>query len=571
MDLRVVHAGAQVEARSDARVPITIGVVGHRDIPRDTVDDVVANLRDVIQSYRTQCPNSPILLLSALATGADQLAVQACEGIPDVRIMAMLPMPREDYEDDFAPPGERDQFRRCLDKAWRVIELPGVENDRDASYQECARFISGNSHVLVAVWDGRAPEARGGTADTVYYRIPGLLSLNGSGAARGDGGSRGGQTLHLPSSRSSHGEAPVAIDGMPASDAVMECLPHGHWHAWPGAGSDRSAVALDQLNCALSSADEPSRIAGRPNPVTQHLRDVCDQSAGRDQRSFRRLAASVLTLGAVSLILVGWQQKTSSLWTLLFLGLTIVILGGSWWVMSRLRIKHRFQEERVIAEGARVQDVWLQCDIETYASDHYLQHQSDVGWIRNALQAAWLLDATDPSRAEALERSAGSFSAVEPGREWISGQVDYFAGTASRKGALQRNGGRARLYSTLSALGLGVALLTLLLEVLRAVGVEVGEGITALGQSGWEVGLALAAACTAYAELMAFREVGRRYGLSLALFQSGKAQLAAITGGPCTEEAIQEVRSIVTEVGVEALQETSAWYATTYDRSVRPV
>src|SRR5690242_2419409 len=59
-------------------IPIVVGVVGHRDLPPDTAtrDKLKAAVRKVFEELDEAYPNSPKILLSPLAPGADQLAAE---------------------------------------------------------------------------------------------------------------------------------------------------------------------------------------------------------------------------------------------------------------------------------------------------------------------------------------------------------------------------------------------------------------------------------------------------------------------------------------------------------------
>ena len=70
---------------------------------------------------------------------------------------------------------------------------------------------------------------------------------------------------------------------------------------------------------------------------------------------------------------------------------------------------------------------------------------------------------------------------------------------------------------------------------------------------------------------MAFRDVSRRYVQRIEVFQDGLARLTRVESNLQTDRRRKKIQKIVEEVGTEALQETSRWFATSYDRKVRPV
>ena len=81
--------------------------------------------------------------------------------------------------------------------------------------------------------------------------------------------------------------------------------------------------------------------------------------------------------------------------------------------------------------------------------------------------------------------------------------------------------------------------------------------------------LSISAASAAYSQLMAFREIERQYEISFHIFKQG---LEILESGELLDATKSEyVRSVVTEIGREALQETGTWLALKRDRAVHPI
>ena len=102
-------------------VPLTLGVIGHRDLLPAEVARITEQIRDVIVSYREHYPVTPILVLTSLALGADQLAVAACDGVDNVGIIAVLPFRADEYESDFSGSEELAVFRHLVSRCTRVV------------------------------------------------------------------------------------------------------------------------------------------------------------------------------------------------------------------------------------------------------------------------------------------------------------------------------------------------------------------------------------------------------------------------------------------------------------------
>ncbi len=83
---------------------------------------------------------------------------------------APLPFAQADYETDF--PDTVGTFRDLLGQAAHKLELDGGRgDDTNASYEAVGRYVARNADLLIAIWDGRPGERRGGTGDIVRFAI----------------------------------------------------------------------------------------------------------------------------------------------------------------------------------------------------------------------------------------------------------------------------------------------------------------------------------------------------------------------------------------------------------------
>jgi hypothetical protein len=165
-------------------IPLVVGVTSHRDIAPDQVEGIRQRVRDFFAALKDRFPDLPVVLLSSLAEGGDQLVARealAC----GVRLMAPLPLPPDLYMDDFDDADVRRSFEtlrdqaevvllpRLMDKPRHVIATPGVERDRQ--YATAGVYIASHCHVLLALWDGNDAGGFGGTAQIVSYHLTGTL------------------------------------------------------------------------------------------------------------------------------------------------------------------------------------------------------------------------------------------------------------------------------------------------------------------------------------------------------------------------------------------------------------
>lgn len=158
--------------RRDDLAPLRIGVTGHRVLAQ--TERVEAGIEAAIARIEASHPGRPLVVVSALAEGADRLVAAAVLRRPGARLWAILPLLKSDYVDDFATLDSKEDFLRLLARADEVTELP-AQAGRAEAYAAANDRLLDRIDVLVAVWDGRGVQGRAGTADVVARaRVRGL-------------------------------------------------------------------------------------------------------------------------------------------------------------------------------------------------------------------------------------------------------------------------------------------------------------------------------------------------------------------------------------------------------------
>ena len=180
--MRKVNIDAEMTALNDERkIPLVVGVTGHRDLVTEDLPALKAAVTNELRLLRDRCPDTPALLLSSLAEGADQLCARTAleEGWI---ISAVLPLPLEEYEKDFR--GESLKELRFLLSEFRDVfvvlergKRPAEQSDigmtyRDRRYLEAGMYVADHCHALLALWDGSAGAPDGcGTAEVAEYML----------------------------------------------------------------------------------------------------------------------------------------------------------------------------------------------------------------------------------------------------------------------------------------------------------------------------------------------------------------------------------------------------------------
>lgn len=169
----------------NVRVPILVGVTGHRDPSEATLPALRDAVHEVLTVLRDQTGQGVLYVVTALAEGADQIVADVAVdlGLP---LIAVAPMPFAAYAETIEAPQARKHFGDLWARAALTLELPwiGAERSAEIQYEQLAVFLSRQMHLLLALWDGRddCAEARrrgepnslrGGSAHVVSMRREG--------------------------------------------------------------------------------------------------------------------------------------------------------------------------------------------------------------------------------------------------------------------------------------------------------------------------------------------------------------------------------------------------------------
>src|ERR1700722_902429 len=175
-------------------VSLVIAITGHRDLHPEDVPWFETEIGNIFKDLRLQYSNTPLLLLSGLAEGADRIAVRAAKAV-GVPYIAVFPMPTSLYRQDFTSEASDAEFEEFRSGALRVIELPlaGDCTPEDAAqtgnapnlqYELLGRFLVQYSQILIAIWDQDRAIVQGGTSHVVAMKLGEGLTSDGIAFAR---------------------------------------------------------------------------------------------------------------------------------------------------------------------------------------------------------------------------------------------------------------------------------------------------------------------------------------------------------------------------------------------------
>jgi len=579
-------------------LPLVVGITGHRDICPEDVVSLEKAVTDILTKFQHDYPSTPLTFLSPLAEGADRLAARIALKC-GARLIVPLPMPREDYLQDFQTDESRAEFMELLEQAELHFELHLVhgttENaiksdnvERAHQYAHVGAYIVQHCQILIALWDGVGSSAEGGTAEIVKFMTDGIPNKYDASESPLDP-KKTGPVYHVMTPR-------LCRPDFAGEKYKLEVLyPSGYTSTAAAAEAfEQSRHHIDNYNreTAMLSADKnedlerskgyvlPPEIAKKlPRPQQEMLDNyaVADVLAQYFQSDTLRTLRWLFGLAFVSLFwFVLYGEKRTNL---LLLALAILSPLPMYWINRRAskgdyHAKHL--DYRALAEGLRIQIFWHIAGLREPVAKHYLRKQrSELDWIRDAI-STWNIP------MESVH-SKPDFELVQ--KHWVDDQRNYF-----RKASV-RNQEKVEVYEKwVRNLFLWTAVLTgvLVVVVLAFSNLLAGSEhlrpiehwfVESFGHHFAEEFLkelrdwlmvaivvfpGAAATLDGYSEKLAFAEQAKQYQRMRDLFEGAANQLTQSLQDGSHDQA----HRVIQELGEEALAENGDWVLIHRERDV---
>jgi hypothetical protein len=563
-------SGAADKRANLGALPMVIGITGHRDIRPEDVPMLENAVRQFFEKLTTDYPNTPLMLLSPLAEGADRLTARialAC----GARLIVPLPMPREVYSEDFKTDESKQEFHNLIEQSELHFELHLVHGTTDASiraeggvarthqYAHVGAYIVRHCQILLGLWDGVVSDQEGGTAQIVQFMHRGVPAQYDSTESPLDP-KKTGPVYHIRTPRKSRPD----IEGTPGSGEIL--YPAGFSStAAAEAAFDRSRRRIDDYNrdsmtLAASMKEAVERNKGyvlsadkaAALPVSQ--RGMLDNYAVADTlaqyfqadtlRTLRGLFGFAL-LSLVFFVLFGEYRSYLPL-----LALAMISPLPMYGIHSRAKkgdFHAKHLDYRALAEGLRIQIFWHIAGLREPVAKHYLRKQrSELDWIRDAINT-WNIP---------MESTHGKADFPVVMEHWVDDQRRYF-----RKNA-ERNQEKVDVYDRwVRSLFTWTGALTALLVVLRGVhaaGLFSEDAVNVIQSILMVLVVILpgtAATLDGYAEKLAFAEQAKQYQRMRDLFE-----VAALRFAESLQEGSEDkARLVIQDLGEEALAENGDW------------
>lgn len=402
------------------RLYLNIGVTAHRDLVEADIPRLRAQCRAFFEDLQRAFPALPLRLVSALASGGDQLAAEEAFAL-GIEVMVPLPLPQAEYERDFHDAQALAHFQELLAKA-RQRTLPMASGNtadavrergpaRNRQYAQLGMFVSSRCQILLALWDGEPSDATGGTAQVVGYHLhnamPGFSAADAAPNLLADDESD--LVYHIRCSRrlaSTQGASNPAAAAprwltAEGDTAPGSPMPAQYRHVF-GQMQDfnrdalRHAEAIDREAASLLAHDLPAAA-----PVAAREVDALFGAADWLAVHFRRRVRISMLLthafaAAMGLAFILYSDldtnRTYIAVFLLLFGMSVLIR----WIGKRREWHRKYLDYRGLAEGLRVQMYWRLAGVEpppndSLGYDSFLQKQDvDLSWIRHAMRSTGL-------------------------------------------------------------------------------------------------------------------------------------------------------------------------------------
>ncbi|HEY8585980.1 MAG TPA: hypothetical protein VIL60_04540 [Rhodanobacter sp.] len=551
---------------SIAVTPLVIGVTSHRNIPSHETATIRQRVRGLFAQLQRDFPHLPLVVLSALAEGGDQLVAEEALAT-GARLIAPLPLPRDLYRQDFQDPASGAGFDSLCAQA-HVIDLPllpgstaheiGIHGpQRNRQYGQAGVFIARHCHLLLAIWDGKSSERVGGTAQVVDYFLtgvmPGLIERRHGGRRHLLGGGDERLVCHVVCSRAEPGGAPLpplqptqmlwrTQTEISPPDAPMPADFRSTFESMAEFDNDCRKYDTDIERSATASKSSQAQSGSK-------LFLAADWLAVHFQKRVILAMRIIYTLAAVMAIAFNIYDNLPDQDDFIYVFLMLFASGVLLTAIATRRGWHRkYLDYRALAEGLRVQGYWRRAGISLtddpeFAQDSFLQKQDiELGWTRNVMRSAGLDDPGMPPDQPCQELQ----NVIN---EWVGdsthhGQLEYYktkAAQRSRQHHLTEGLGRASLFA-------GIGISVVLAALAHQLSAEAKNELVVV----MAVFSILAAVREAYAFKKADKELIKQYRFMQRIFAEARKALNKTSDST-------EQRDILRSLGEAALAEHAEW------------
>jgi hypothetical protein len=533
----------------ESKLPYIIGVVGHRNIVEESKEDASNHFEKILKRYKTKYPNTPILVVTSLAEGADQLIAEVAIKVEGVFLGVLIPMSIEKYLETFSSDSAREEFNKFCAKAIfvRDTSIDMVYEDNSDAFRSNTRELSNNADLLIALWDGIASNQVGGTSDTLYYKLKKIhrpknltdVALNQK---------EFGSAIVIPVSRT--GDQTKLVKKVPYSLKPVSLEETSIDEA-----SDLLAVSKHNWNKLKFESQSPSLT------YSEILTKNALSLAEKMRKKFIVALLVILTSSFLTIVAIEIQSRSTS--KIISVATILVALSAFviYQIVTKLEIKDKYHQFQAVAEAGEIQQLWSKVGIPEDVSDYFLTGiNSSFDWMRSLVRTISFLDKSQTINN--MEAETKEFM-----KSWISKQILLRKGDSKVVGRITKNNRLASFIRIITIISIIFSLFIWgYFSISLILGIDSTISTRGLLQSLFVLALAAAATFSSYSYLLALREMVMREEKALYALDNA---LESLSMDLIELPPLIHGREVAKSLGIFFLNETSEWYVRNYDRKVK--
>ena len=534
-----------------AKIPITVGVVGHLDIV--ATEDQRLQIKNFFCDLALKYPNSPVYLFSSIADGADRFVAKIFldlkhdnEKYKD-RFEMIVPTPfnEAEYKKDFDE-DSKQEFEALLKQSKRsfCVDCENEGISRPNRYLKAGKFVADSSIILIALWDGEQGKT-GGTADIVRHKITGDNDNVAESTFEYDG-----TVFIIPSGRvssstgiSQGSNQTLSLDIVLKDQAVKKTLDKIEELNSVSISIHESKIEKSKANLfnSLEKLDSPQKSL-----LTWYsILDVFSlHFHGKDIKTSLWLFTIGFFMITALEVYSNLLLSNLMLGIVMFLALSATIV----YLYSKTADNHKkYLYYRTLAEALRIQFYWNIAGIDKNVSDYILRiHRKDFTWIKYIMSAIYGVTFNN--------KNITSESINDLILNWVENQASFFRSSVLR---MTKKLGLFNKISNISLI-IGFALLvsifvfgdyyktnSMLNFLLVIIGMLIG----------------LFALIKGYIKMKGYEQLLNQYELMNVIYSRAESKaIETETYNLDPEKKISYLKELFFVVGKEALIENGNWY-----------
>ncbi len=548
-----------IDISNKRQIHLVIGITGHRDIFKEDKEELKNKIKGVFKELKEKFPETPLLLLTPLAEGADRIAAEAAIE-ENVNYVVVLPMPEDLYKKDF--PDTVKEYEELKTHSLGSFELPIKEEEkkliedygpeRDKRYEEVGVYIVVHSQILIALWDGKDTGLKGGTSQIVKFKlgeeeIPREYLKNLGILEDHDRG----PVVHIPTRRAKDKDSQIDKEvkwkypkDMKEDDFFGK---KGIFTKINEFNKEIKKLDVNKINRSRNTLisdknqSQVESILNKEKFVSYIFAEADALSMGyRDNWKLMQIFLLFLLPGVLLVLLLLYDFSDTLIVLVLYSVLYIIlILMFKYWNLSR-NFHNKYIEFRTLAEGLRVLFFLRLAGLHEDIEDLYAKkHKSKFRWIREVLRSANVFDPQPPSNVD-----ENSYEIIE--KYWIQGQHKYFTEKAEKNKKIVKK--VSITSSVILFVGIGVIILLIILKMVH--GIEIFLPIIMIIT--YYILVFFAGAVDEYLKRFLYLETKEEYDRIKGIFEKAMKRW--------NNASLNEKSKILIELAKEAMRENGDWF-----------